>query len=121
MRRNGFTLVEVLVALVVTAFVLAILFDASTSAGRRERANRDRWQAILLARQILTEHKAGAFVPGEAAGTDGRLRWKLVESDIRRDPKGLYVLARIDVQISRTGGGILLSQEAQALLPAVTK
>ena len=58
-RRGGFTLVEVLVALVVTVAALTILAQGFTAGARASTVSQNATRAALLARQVLTDLELG--------------------------------------------------------------
>ncbi len=59
MNRRGFTLVEVLVALVVTVAALTILAQGFTTGARASTVSQNETRATLLAHQVLTDLELG--------------------------------------------------------------
>lgn len=57
--RSGFTLVEVLVAMVVTVAALTVLAQGIFTAGRASTAARNVTRASLVAGRVLAEFEAG--------------------------------------------------------------
>jgi prepilin-type N-terminal cleavage/methylation domain-containing protein len=100
----GFTLIEVLVALVVTGILLALIMNAGLSA--RERASRaqDKGTAVRLAGELSAAAAASALSPGRSDGTRGRFYWMVDESIVSTDPRGLFALAEMRVSIARDDG-----------------
>lgn len=91
MRRQGFTLVEAVVALAVLSLSLsAILALLSGSAGRVARAV-ERERATLLAQSVLEETLARPFEPGEREGSFEGVRWRVRQAP--SDESGLVEVA----------------------------
>ncbi|HXG62033.1 MAG TPA: prepilin-type N-terminal cleavage/methylation domain-containing protein [Planctomycetota bacterium] len=65
--RRGFTLVEVIVALVVTAAALTVLAQGIFSAGRASSAARNVTRAALVAGRVVAEFEAGERAADRAA------------------------------------------------------
>ena len=112
-RRNGFTLVEVLVALVVTSFVMAILFNGALGARDRAHKASQKTAAIQLAGTLSTEATVGPFAPGVRSGDVGTLRWQVSETTVMTDPRGFFALAEIQVAVN--------GSDDQALYKVVTR
>jgi prepilin-type N-terminal cleavage/methylation domain-containing protein len=111
--RNGFTLIEVLVALVVTSFVMAILFNGALSARDRAHKASQKTAAIQLAGTLATEAAVGPFAPGVRSGDGGTLKWQVSETAIMTDPRGFFALAEIQVAVN--------GSDDQALFKVVTR
>ena len=118
-HRNGFTLIEVLVALVVTAFILTIVMSAALVAqGRLQRAQL-RQQAILAAGALIAEQtlqRAGATLK---RGRSGKLSWELEEQEMVRDPRGFFVLERIEARLFDSKGKLVFRASTRKLKEAV--
>ena len=108
-RADGFTLLEVVVAVVIAGLALVALFRAGSdglfaadSAGRTEQAI-ERAQSHLAALG-----RAGAIAPGEAEGDDGGgYRWQLRVRPIDVQPSALQgrqgaTRALFDVEVTIT-------------------
>jgi prepilin-type N-terminal cleavage/methylation domain-containing protein len=108
-RPNGFTLVEVLVALVATSMLLAIVMNGALMA--KERGNRaaERREAALLARHLITRATAAPFAQGMRRGSEGDLSWEVIESVSAADPRGRFLLADLSVAVKDDGGRLLFS------------
>jgi type II secretory pathway component PulJ len=65
--RGGFTLVEVLVAMVVTVAALTVLAQGIFSAGRASTAARNVTRAALVAGRVVAEFEAGERAADRAA------------------------------------------------------
>src|ERR1044072_2249472 len=92
----GFTLVEVLVALVVTALLMAIVIDGAATARDRNRASVEKREALLLAQSLLTQASVESFQKTPRSGTSGRLAWQLSENVEKTDRRGIFGLIRIE-------------------------
>jgi len=97
---HGFTLVEVIVALVITALLLSIVMAGALEAKARGRVNQERREAVLLARSLAATAVAAKFEPGIKDGEAGNLKWRTEESALARDPRGFFVLSRIRLNVS---------------------
>lgn len=112
---NGFTLVEVLVALVASGILLAVVMNGAVGAREREAHARDRSQAVLVARDLMTRAAAGPFADGVRQGEDGRLRWTLAERAAAADPRGQFVLAGLTLEVADASGRRLIRAETRQL------
>lgn len=114
--ERGFTLVEVLVALVVSALLLAVVMDGSRLA--RDRADRaaEKREGVLLASHLLRRAAVAPFVADARTGSEGDLEWRLTREAVAADPRGLFVLARIAVEIRGRGGRPVFDAETRRLL-----
>jgi general secretion pathway protein I len=87
--ERGFTLLEVLVAFVIAALALGVLFrgtldglHASQTAGRYE-------EAVTRAQSRLAALTAGSLAPGDRQGDDGNgFRWRERITPIASSPQG---------------------------------
>ena len=113
-RSAGFTLVEVLVALVVTSLILAIVMNASIEAKTRAVAASEKEEAVILARSLIAEGSVGAFRPGRREGAAGPLRWQLSE-DVLADPGSQFVLAGIKASVRNARGATLATLETRKI------
>ena len=112
---NGFTLVEVLVALVVTGLLLGIVVNAAAEAKQRSRRAEEKSAAILLARDLLARAAVRPPQPGASSGAEGILGWKLTESVAVADPARRYALVELEVTVSATGERPLLRAATRKL------
>lgn len=103
-RDRGFTLIEVLVALVVTSLLLVIVMNAALSAKARTKASQEQREAVLLAGALVESRALSPFDPGRANGKAGALSWELAEHPVTRDPRGFFVLSRIEAKVSNSEG-----------------
>lgn len=112
---NGFTLIEVLVALVASGLLLAVVMNGAVGARERQAFARDRGEAVLIARDLMTRAAAAPFAQGVRRGDEGRLRWTLTERAAAADPRGRFVLAGLAIEVSDRGGRRLLRAETRQL------
>jgi prepilin-type N-terminal cleavage/methylation domain-containing protein len=115
--RNGFTLVEVLVALVVTSFVMAILFNGALSARDRAHKASQKTAAIQLAGTLATEATVGPFAPGVRSGDAGMLKWQVSETAVMTDPRGFFALAEIQATVAGSDDQVLYKVVTRKLKP----
>jgi prepilin-type N-terminal cleavage/methylation domain-containing protein len=111
----GFTLVEVLVALVVSGLLLAIMMERTMLARDRTLKAQGKDEAVTLARQLLTEASASPYSEGARHGSESGLDWELREAPVAADPRGSFVLAELSLSISNAGGARLLEAHTRKL------
>jgi prepilin-type N-terminal cleavage/methylation domain-containing protein len=102
--EHGFTLVEVLVALIVTSMILAIVMNAALQAKTRSLAAFGKEEAVMLASGIVAARSVAPFDPRPRAGEQGGLRWSVDETAIAADPRGILLLSEIRVSVSDVRG-----------------
>src|SRR5450432_3609457 len=107
-RESGFTLIEVVVAFVLLALVLATSFEIFTTGFAREALLEDQSRALLIAQSRLAETGVEENLKeGETHGEseDRRFQWtvNVKRSDEGSDPgkpaPSTYQLYRIDVLV----------------------
>jgi prepilin-type N-terminal cleavage/methylation domain-containing protein len=113
--ETGFTLVEVLVALVVTSLLLGIVMNAAITAGERGKHAGVKREALMLAREIAGRRAADAPEQGTRTGTEGTLTWRSEEAVAAMDPARRYVLADILVAVGLEGQPPLVSARTRKL------
>jgi general secretion pathway protein I len=88
-RAAGFTLIEVLVAFVIAALALGVLYEGAGDGLRAgQRAGRV-VEALSLARSHIAALGAGPLVAGEQAGADGGgYRWRGRVTQLAAHPLG---------------------------------
>ncbi len=91
--ENGFTLLEVLVAFIIAALALGVLFQGTVDGLRSARVSGQYQEAISRARSHLAAiGHTGRLVAGEQQGEDGRgFHWR-----VRSLPVGSVPVARGD-------------------------
>ncbi len=92
-HQNGFTLVELLVALVVASFLLIILFNGLANASERSAKQVKMEQALILAQRQLDLSNT------EKKGTLNALNWTINEKVIARDPRGSQALVKRQIEV----------------------
>jgi len=116
-RAAGFTLLEVLVALVILGFAAGILTGAiSDSLARAQRADTE-IRAVALADGMLAGlGRDIPITPGISAGQQGRLRWQL---SIAPQPAAgtSVVLARIGLTVWGPSGQVAGRWSSLRILP----
>jgi prepilin-type N-terminal cleavage/methylation domain-containing protein len=103
-RQSGFTLVEVLVALVVTALLLGVIGTALASSSARVQDDRQRSAALLLAEAELMQRSEAPFKEGETSRSEGPWRIITREAQVARDPRQLLLLAEVEVEVRGADG-----------------
>lgn len=106
-RAAGFTLVEVLVALVVLATAVVAILQLFGGGLRLARAAADQTGAALLARAVLSDLPPGSLEEGAADGVEGAYRWTrrvAVDPELRPvpadQPDALSLrVARVSVEV----------------------
>lgn len=96
---RGFTLVEVLVALVVTSFLLVIVFDGSVTARSRLQAAKERHAAIMVADGLVSTAAAMPYRPGVRSGVTDGFDWRVAETVEATDRRRVFGLIRIEAEI----------------------
>ena len=120
-RITGFTLIEVLVALVVTSLLMAILFNGALGARDRAGKEAQKQTAILLADTLATEAGTGSFVAGVRTGRSGKLDWQVAERALVSDPRGFFALADITVRVTGDRHQLLYALDRRVLKPVTVQ
>ena len=115
----GFTLIEVLVAFVVSTILLVAIFAASSFAAARTRTAHEQMQAITVAQSTIERMSAASFVEGETQGREGPFIWTSSERALARDPRGLLILSHISVEVRNQSGIRLAGLDQRKLKRAV--
>ncbi|MEP2990037.1 MAG: type II secretion system protein [Parasphingorhabdus sp.] len=113
--RNGFTLMEVLVALVACAFLMAVLLDGAVSAKSRSKTLQLQDEALLLADAHIDELKNERGEPASTSGRSNGLTWSLQEEEIARDRRGNLVLVKAVMTVVSADNVELLDMEKRYL------
>ena len=118
-REAGFTLIEVLVAFVISAIMLGMIFAAVRVAGDRNRTVLEQARATALARSHVEMFVADPYIEGSSTGVEAGLQWSARESAAMVDPRGLTVLARFNFEVRNSKGQRLIAIERRKLKVAV--
>jgi prepilin-type N-terminal cleavage/methylation domain-containing protein len=117
MDEAGFTLVEVLVALVVAALLLGIAMNGASLARKGEQRAFERRAAVRLADARIAEALHLGFAgPDLREGDLGTLHWRTRRTVLATDHRGLLALTEWRVEVSGISGSPL-DFEARRLLP----
>jgi general secretion pathway protein I len=88
MGRKGFTLIEVLVALAISAIALLAIVKASTGSISQTDHLRHHVEAVWVAQDILSQHALHLLPKGQNAGEaivlTHHYHWQLLSSDADR-------------------------------------
>lgn len=77
-RQRGFTLLEVLIAFIIAALALGVMFDSALGGLRATETASHYEEAVSLARSHLASAGIGPLAGRELAGDDGRgFHWAL--------------------------------------------
>jgi general secretion pathway protein I len=117
-RQAGFTLLEVLVALVIAALALGLLFSGAVTGLRSANLSRDYAEAVSRARSHLAAEGVGApLVAGTQEGDDGDgFRWR-----VRVRPLSTITLAQQPGALSISGASPRVALYAVSVVIAWTK
>lgn len=119
-RQDGFTLIEVLVALVVTSFLLVIIMNGAVAAQARAKGVSERREAVRVASALFAEHVNAPYREGTTTGEDGRIYWLVEEHAVARDPRGLLILSEIHLTLRNPKAVVLydlVGRKLKALPP----
>ena len=109
---RGFSLIEMLVALVVLSLSLGALYQAATGATRNVRVAAEYTDAVMLAESMLADHSYVTDENYSASGAFGNYQWVIsswpAPYDPDRAPEERPVLAQrlqyLQVMVSWPGG-----------------
>jgi prepilin-type N-terminal cleavage/methylation domain-containing protein len=100
---NGFTLVEVLVALVVASLLLGIVMNGAVDARSRSGHAAQKRASILLARDIVSQSLVAPLREGTRTGAENDLVWRLEERIALSSTAKAHVLVEIAVEVGPQG------------------
>lgn len=115
--EQGFTLIEVIVALVVVSLTLTLIMSGALDAKARRLRAQDRDKAILLASSLIAAQRIKPAGVNVQTGTTNGIAWEVRESELARDPRGFYVFDRIEVVLSDRHGEPLYAVATRKLKP----
>lgn len=116
--EGGFTLLEVLVALVASALILAVVMSGAVTAREREVMARTKAQAVLLAGDLIAAAVPAPLALGVRGGRQGNLSWEVRETAAASDPAGRFILTSLSVAVSDAQGRLLFEGQTRSLKPA---
>ena len=118
-RARGFTLLELLVALVIMAMSLAVLYRASGGSVRTVADIERREQALVLARSLLSMRDAVGEGGWSESGVSADFNWSVSTSPYLTDYNGLDIppLHEVTVAVTWGEGGAARSVQFATLLP----
>ena len=120
--RSGFTLIEVLAAMLLIGIVLPVVMQAITSASRAATASHRRAEAATLAQSKLQELTAtGLWASGNLSGDFGAdwpaYKWSAAVAEWANDAQGVG-MQQLDVTVTWTDGGRPASLSVSSLVYA---
>ncbi|GAA0463964.1 hypothetical protein GCM10009096_00530 [Parasphingorhabdus litoris] len=95
--QEGFTLIEVLVALVVTSFLVTIILDGAVTAKSRQKNQLLQNRALTIAHSQIDSLRDIPGPPSNLKGEQDQLIWTLEETEIARDPREAFVLVEATI------------------------
>jgi general secretion pathway protein I len=119
-RRDseGFTLLEVLVALTILSISLAVLMGVFSQGLSRARDMRDDSAARALAQSLIAEHgDAGELAIGDFGGQDGAFTWQLHTAPFGSQELGTPHMALLTASVTWKGGKRTVSLSTLRLMP----
>ena len=116
--EEGFTLVEVLVAFVVSSILLSIIFTGFDQSTRRDRVAHEQAQALEIARNRVEEFLISPSRTIVHRGREGRLQWRTTETIIMEDPRKLSTLSQFHIEIHDDEGHQLIAIDHRKLKTA---
>jgi len=105
LRANGFTLIEVLIALAIIAGMTAVMAEIAQTDARTRGALRERREALMLAQSALdTTYETNAA----DTGSWGKYSWRIARlGEGQPDPLDQHPLERVSVDVAYEGHTIL--------------
>lgn len=110
-KEAGFTLIEVLVALVIVSLLLGTVMIGLVEAKARRRSASDKREAVMLAARLVAERAAAPYETAASEGHERGLHWEVYEAPAAVDPQRRFVLARISVEVRTVSGALLFGGE----------
>lgn len=99
---DGFTLVEVLVALVMASFLLVIVLDGASSARSRSQYAVSHEAGVRLGEAVLARAGSDPDIR-KGHGSEGGLDWTTTRQVLMADQRGLYALVATQVEVTKAG------------------
>lgn len=119
--ETGFTLIEVLVALIVTSFLVTILMDGAVTAKTRQTNQMLQSQALTIAKSHIDNLRDISGPPSSLNGTQENLNWALQETEIARDPREAFVLVEATIEAGSEDKPALVTLQKRYLKSLVTQ
>ncbi len=91
-NAEGFTLLETLIALLLAASGLAIVFQSMSGAARLHAAGIELAQTSMLAENIMTQARAAEPGAGPSSGVSNQIAWNVRFEPIARNQNGLQLI-----------------------------
>lgn len=110
LHSAGFTLLEVLVAFVVSGIILAVIVASVRLATERQQRNHHFAEAAALGQARFGLFTMSPLTIGNRNGRSGELVWQEQEEITVRDARGLFVLARLQLSVAARGVIILRAE-----------
>lgn len=105
---RGFSLIEMLVALVILSLSLGVLYQAAMGATRNVRVASEYNEAMMIAESVLSEHSAVFETGVQHTGSFGDYQWRAqvlpLVDDISEGGATTMPLAEVVVTVSWEGG-----------------
>lgn len=121
MKDRGFSLVEMLVAILILAFSLGALYRAVTGATRNAAIVSDYTHGLLLAQSLLEQHAVSVQAGSVKQGVFNDLRWRVESAPVNggsENPPETKTLPLVSVVVRVTWDG-QLGRERQIVLETV--
>lgn len=97
-RTSGFTLIEMLVAMVILSLSLGVLYQAAAGATRNVRVDERYSYAVQIAQSLLDEHTEVPSGGVSRSGVNGDFQWSLYSENI---PAGSSAPDAPDIRLHR--------------------
>ena len=119
--ERGFTLLEVLVAFVIAALALGVLFRGTLGGLRTAQVASRYEEAVTRAQSHLAALTAGGLTPGDRQGEDGNgFHWRVRIAPVGLTDTGSSALYAVNVSVSWMDGSrrsVELDSERIGLAP----
>lgn len=118
-KRNGFTLLELLVALAILAMSLGMLYRASGGSARSVADLEAHQRAIVLAESLLSARDAVPEMGWNETGSSGGLDWQISSAPYATEFNGPNIppLHQVHIVVSWNDGSHARQWALDTLLP----
>lgn len=103
--QTGFSLLEMIVALVILSFSLIVLYQATSNATRNVRLDERFVYATLIAESLLAEHPAVTEGGMDRGGEVDDFRWQLTARPFQAARRGAIPLYTLQAEVSWVEAG----------------